>query len=31
MFGELEDKAVSELKQKTLKTCMDIMRNGSFC
>lgn len=27
MFGELEDKAVSELKQKTLKNCMDIMRN----
>lgn len=27
MFGELEDKAVSELKQKTLKNCMDIMRD----
>lgn len=27
MFGELEDKAASALKQKTLKTCMDIMRD----
>lgn len=27
MFGELEDKAVSELKQKTLKSCMDNMRD----
>jgi Rrf2 family protein len=25
MFGELEDKAVSQLKQKTLKNCMDLM------
>ena len=27
MFGELEGKAAAELKQKTLKTCMDIMRD----
>ena len=27
MFGELEDKAASALKQKTLKSCMDIMRD----
>ena len=27
MFGELEAKAAAELKQKTLKTCMDIVRD----